>query len=125
MSPIRRLVSAFAQSATTAAVLFAIAAPAAAQCSSPYVGRWFAQSAGGDPEQIEVYFAACGDTGGPTRIGVKVFVRQSSGALYQRAPVNGSHVVDKGRNYLCAKVPTGGYVDKMWMNRTRVGDADG
>jgi hypothetical protein len=92
----------------------ALSGDALAQCSSPETGRWV--KPGGDPEQIEVYFAECGDTAGAqTRMGVKVFVRQSSGSLYQRAPVKASYVVDKGTRWLLAKVPTGGYVDKMWM----------
>ena len=95
-------------------------APALAQCSSPDVGRWINTKAGGDPEQIEIYFAECGDTAGSTtRIGVKVFVRQSTGGLYQRPAVKASTVVDKNIRYLFAKVPTGGYVDKMWMRRIR------
>ncbi|MEP6918533.1 MAG: hypothetical protein ABJC89_23025 [Acidobacteriota bacterium] len=100
-----------------AGALFAVLAlsgPALAQCSSPDAGRWV--KAGGDPEQIEVYFASCGDTAGAeTHMGVKVFVRQSSGGLYQRTPVKAVYVVDKNTRWLLAKVPTGGYVDKMWM----------
>jgi len=94
--------------------------PALAQCSSPDAGRWINTAHGGDPEQIEIYFAQCGDTAGTvTRMGVKVFVRQSSGGLYQRPPVNLSNVTDKNVRWLFAKVPTGGYVDKMWMRRIR------
>jgi hypothetical protein len=102
-----------------AAALFALlafTADAFAQCSSPETGRWVNTKPGGDPEQIEVYFAECGDTAGSeTRMAVKAFVRQSSGGLYQRAPVKASYVVEKGTRWLLAKVPTGGYVDKMWM----------
>jgi hypothetical protein len=103
--------------------LFAIAAfsgQASAQCSSPDVGRWVSVKPGGDPEQIDIYFAECGDTAGSqTRMGVKVFVRQSSGGLYQRPPVSAVYVVDKGTRWLLAKIPTGGYVDKMWMRVVR------
>jgi hypothetical protein len=102
--------------AGAAFALLAFSGPAFAQCSSPDAGRWVSTKPGGDPEQIEVYFASCGDTAGAeTRMGVKVFVRQSSGGLYQRAPVRAGYVVDKGTRWLLAKVPTGGYVDKMWM----------
>jgi hypothetical protein len=107
-----------------AATLFAFVAfvafssPALAQCSSPDAGRW--AKVGEDPEQIEIYFAECGDTAeGRTRMGVKVFVRQSSGGLYQRPPVAAVYVVDKGTRWLFAKVATGGYVDKMWMRVVR------
>jgi hypothetical protein len=100
--------------------LVAFSGHALAQCSSPDAGRWVSTKPGGDPEQIEVYFASCGDTAGAdTQMGVKVFVRQSSGGLYQRAPVRASYVVDKGTRWLLAKIPTGGYVDKMWMRVVR------
>jgi hypothetical protein len=104
------------------AILIAVtfSRPVLAQCSSPETGRWINTAQGGDPEQIEIYFAQCGDTAGSvTRMGVKVFVRQSSGGLYQRPPVHLSTVTDKNIDWLFAKVPTGGYVDKMWMRRIR------
>src|SRR5262245_34465369 len=87
-----------ARSAIVSAVAIVVAVtfgrPALAQCSSPEAGRWINTSQGGDPEQIEIYFAQCGDTAGSvTRLGVKVLVRQSSGGLYTRHPVH------------CAKVP--------------------
>jgi hypothetical protein len=97
------------------------AAPALAQCSSPDAGRWINTKPGGDPEQLEVYFAQCGgDTDGPSQLGLKAFVRQSSGNLHQRRPVEAHYVTDKGVRWLFAKVPTGGYVDNIWMRRVRV-----
>jgi hypothetical protein len=95
------------------------------QCSSADVGRWINLKAGDDPEQIEIYFADCGDTeGSQTRLGTKVFVRQSSGGLYQRPAVSAQRVIDKGIHWIFANVPTGGYVDKMWMRRVRRDNQD-
>lgn len=99
---------------------FMAAEPALAQCSSADVGRWVNVKPNDDPAQIDIYFAECGDTvETQTRLGVRVFVRQSSGALYQRPAVGAIRVTDKGTNWIFAKVPTGGYLDKIWMRRVR------
>jgi hypothetical protein len=100
------------------------ATPALAQCSSEETGRWVNVKPDGDPAQIEVYFAECGDTPQTrTRMAAKVFVKQSSGALYQRAPVTATHIVDqKTGRWLLAKVTTGGYQDHMYMRVIRRGN---
>lgn len=104
---------------------FILSGPARAQCSSADVARWVNLKPGGDPEQIEIYFAECGDTAGSvTRLGVKVFVRQSSGGLYQRPPVSARYITDKGTRWLLAKVSTGGYVDEIFMRRVRRTDQE-
>jgi hypothetical protein len=104
---------------------FILSGSALAMCSLPDVGRWVNVKPGGDPEQIEIYFTECGDTeGSETRLGAKVFVRQSSGGLYQRPPVSVAFITDKGTEWMLAKVPTGGYLDKIWMRRVRVGNQE-
>jgi hypothetical protein len=50
-----------------------------------------------------------------TRYGLKVFVKQSSGSLYQRPKVRAIYRTSNGKRWLYAKVPTGGYVDHVWM----------
>ena len=109
--------------ATTLFTIVVASGPSLAQCSSPDVGRWVNVKAGDDPDQIEIYFAECGDTQQTeTRLGVKVFVKQSSGALYQRPPVTARRIVDNGTQWIFAKVPTGGYVDHIYMRRISRGN---
>lgn len=55
-----------------------------------------------------------------TRYAVKVSVKQSSGALYQRPQVEGQYRTSKGKGWIFVKVPTGGYVDNMWMRAETV-----
>jgi hypothetical protein len=89
---------------------------ALAQCSSPIVGRWTNLKANADPGVIDIFFAECGDTSNTeTRFGTRVWVKQSSGQWFGRPSVAGHFVTDKGKRWLFARVPTGGYLDKMWM----------
>ncbi|BAZ40333.1 hypothetical protein NIES4101_62940 [Calothrix sp. NIES-4101] len=100
--------------------------PAVSLCTSPKeAGRWTSIDPKGDPYIIEINMTDCGDqvlngVQTQTRYAVKVSVKQSSGALYQRSQVEGRLVNSGGKRWLFAKVPTGGYVDNMWMRTETV-----
>jgi hypothetical protein len=107
------------------AVGLAVPVAAKALCAGPEEGgRWWNKDASGDPISIEVRLDDCGDQvlngqQTKTRYSLRVFVKQSSGQLYQRPKVDASYRVSKGIRWLYARVPTGGYVDNMWL-RTQV-----
>jgi hypothetical protein len=92
-----------------------------ASCAGPQEGgRWWNKNAVGEPISLEVSLDQCGDqvlngqqTG--TAYGLKVFVRQSNGNLYQRPKVRAVYRNSNGKRWLYAKVPTGGYVDHVWL----------
>lgn len=98
---------------------------ASALCASPDEGgRWWNVNPAGDPISVEVTLDSCGDQvlngqQTETRYGVKVFVKQSNGNLYQRPKVSATYRTSNGNQWLFAKVPTGGYVDHVWL-RTEV-----
>jgi len=108
--------------AVSVAALFASAAqPAWAVCSDPLARMWEnvkgPMNSDAQPGRIDVRFTACGDTGGPTALGVRQWVYSSSG-WYGRPTVEARTARDRrGRTWLRADVPTGGYVDQMWLRR--------
>lgn len=107
-------------------VAFVFCDDARAQCSSPIVGRWGPNAqaqAASDPGFIDINFTSCGDTNTQpdTSFGVRVWVHQSSGQWFGRPRVQGKFINSKGKQWLLAKVPTGGYVDQMFM-RVENGD---
>ncbi|MEO8004710.1 MAG: hypothetical protein ABI771_07380 [Betaproteobacteria bacterium] len=114
-----------------AAVAVLMAAPnlAAALCAAPpESGRWQNMDDAGDPYRIVITLDDCGDqvlNGQQTqsRLGLRAWVKQSSGQLYGRPKVQARYVVDKGKRWLFAKVPTGGYVDNIWARRDDRGGA--
>lgn len=112
-----------------AAVIMALSAAdfvlpdsAAASCAGPKEGgRWWNKDQAGDPISVEVTLDECGDQvlngqATETRYGLKVFVKRSDGTLYQRPKVTATYrTSDDGKRWLYAKVPTGGYVDHLWL----------
>lgn len=103
------------------AILFASASqPALAQCSHPLARMW--DNVKGltntdQPQRIDVRFTACGDTGGPTTLGVRAWVYGSNG-WYGRPTMPARTVRDsRGQTWLRADVSTGGYQDQMWLRR--------
>lgn len=92
-----------------------------ASCAGPREGgRWWNKNALGDPISLEVSLDQCGDqvlngVQTSTTYGLKVFVRQSNGSLYQRPKVQASYRTSSGKRWLYAKVPTGGYLDHVWV----------
>ena len=103
--------------ASLLATAFLLSTPAQALCSSPLVGRWGNPQPTGDPGVIDVSFISCGDTNTQpnTSFGVKAWVKQSSGSWYGRPRVKAAFITSQGKRWLLAKVPTGGYVDQMYM----------
>lgn len=92
------------------------ASAAHAVCSSPLARRW-GPNAQADPGVIDVKFISCGDTNTQpdTSFGVRAWVKQSSGQWFGRPTVKARFVNSAGHQWLLAKVPTGGYVDEMFM----------
>jgi hypothetical protein len=92
-----------------------------ASCAGPQEGgRWWNKNASGDPISLEVALVNCGDQvlngqQTPTTYGVTVFVKQSSGNLYQRPRALAVYRTSNRNRWLYAKVPTGGYVDHIWL----------
>jgi hypothetical protein len=92
-----------------------------ASCVGPQEGgRWWNKNAAGDPISLEVSLDQCGDqvlngVQTETSYGMKVFVKQSNGNLYQRPKVRAIYRNSNGKRWLYAKVPTGGYVDHVWL----------
>jgi hypothetical protein len=92
-----------------------------ASCAGPQEGgRWWNKNALGDPISVEVSLDQCGDqvlngVQTDTTYGMKVFVKQSHGTLYQRPKVRAVYRNSNGKRWLYAKVPTGGYVDHIWL----------
>jgi hypothetical protein len=92
-----------------------------ASCAGPQEGgRWWNKNALGEPISLEVSLDQCGDqvlngVQTDTTYGLRAFVKQSSGALYQRPKVKAIYRTSNGKRWLYAKVPTGGYVDHVWM----------
>lgn len=96
---------------------FSFAGPAQAVCSSPLVGGWRNATMETGPGFMRIRFSSCGDTAGEeTRFAVQPYVLQSTGKWFQRPTVKGRMVRDqKGQSWLRADVPTGGYVDEIWI----------
>jgi hypothetical protein len=99
--------------------------PAAALCAAPDEGgKWWNTNSAVDPISVEVVLVNCGDMvlngqETETHYGLKVFTKQSNGTLYQRPEVKAKYVKHNGRLWMYAEVPTGGYLDQMWL-RTEV-----
>jgi hypothetical protein len=93
-------------------------------------GRWRNLDPKGDPSYIDVKtVGGCGDVsyngqpaGSAMHYTMRVWVKQSSGKFYGRPPVKAVFLVSKGQKWLRGDVPTGGYVDQMWV---RVEQRDG
>jgi len=105
------------------AALGLIGSPSAhALCSAAKEeGRWRNVNAQAQPAMIDVRMSNCGDqvlNGEQTHTTYKVqaMTRQSSGELYKRPWVSAFYRSWNGRQWLVGKVPTGGYVDHMWMD---------
>jgi hypothetical protein len=92
-----------------------------ASCAGPQEGgRWWNKNALGDPVSLEVSLDRCGDQvlngqQTETTYGLKAFVRQANGNLYQRPKVRAIYRNSNGKRWLYAKVPTGGYMDHVWL----------
>jgi hypothetical protein len=93
-----------------------------ALCASPAEdGRWRNLDGKGDPFYIDVKMVDCGDqilNGVPTtsRYTMQVWVRQSTGNFYGRPTVNATYQPWKGAQWLVGGVPTGGYLDHIWVH---------
>jgi len=84
-------------------------------------GRWRNANNTGEPAFIDVKMVDCGDQvlngqQTSTRYSMRVWVRQSSGQFYGRPSVNATFRPWNGKKWLYGKVPTGGYVDHVWMS---------
>lgn len=92
-----------------------------ALCSSPPEGgRWRNVDAKGDPAVIDVKMTQCGDqvlngVQTETAYSLRVWVLQSSGKYYGRPSVSAAHKTWKNQSWMVGRVPTGGYVDNVWM----------
>jgi hypothetical protein len=96
-----------------------------AQCAGIHEeGRWRNLTTTGEPSYIDVkMLGGCGDevlngqeTGSSTRYTMRAWVRQSSGQYYGRPLVNAWYRSWKQQQWLRGDVPTGGYVDEMWLH---------
>jgi hypothetical protein len=106
---------------SVAALCASASQPAWAQCSDPLARMWDnvkgPTNTNDQPGRIEVKFTACGDTGGPTSLGVRAWVYSSNG-WYGRPTAEARTARDRqGRTWLRADVWTGGYQDQMWLRR--------
>jgi len=87
-------------------------------------GRWRNLANNDDPAFIDVkMLGGCGDqvlngesTGSSTRYTLRVWVRQSSGQFFGRPSVKAAYRSWNGKRWLQGNVPTGGYVDQMWLH---------
>ena len=109
------------------AVATGLALPGAAQAqciAQKEEGRWHNLDSNGDPEYIDVKtVGGCGDevanghaTGSASRYRMQAWVKQQNGTFYGRPPVSADYRLWKGAKWLVGKVPTGGYVDGMWLH---------
>lgn len=90
-------------------------------------GRWRNTDGKADRAFVDVKMVDCGDQvlngqQTTTRYSMKVWVRQSSGKFHGRPAVNAIYRQWDGKRWLYGKVPTGGYLDHMWV---RAVDRDG
>ena len=99
-----------------------------ALCAAPAeVGRWRNLGTETDPMFIDLKMTDCGDQvlngeQTETRYSLRVWLRQSSGQMYGRPTVAAKYRTWKGERWLVGRVPTGGYVDNIWV---RAKDRDG
>ena len=118
---LRSVVMVAAVFAGLSAVSLALPNRASSLCAGPAEGgRWWNKNPAGDPISVEVTLDQCGDQvlngqQTSTTYGLKVFVKQSNGNLYQRPKVKATYRTSDGKRWLYAKVPTGGYVDHVWL----------
>lgn len=112
-------------------IALSFTAIASAQCVGiREEGRWRNLDPNGEPAYIDVKtIGGCGDESlngqsapSAQRHTLRVWVKQSSGKMYGRPPVNVAYRLSKGQKWLFGSVPTGGYVDRMWL---RVEQRDG
>ena len=98
---------------------------ALAQCAGvSEEGRWRNLDNKGEPSYIDVkMLGGCGDqvlngeqTGSNPHYTMRVWVRQSTGKFYGRPAVKAAYRLWKSKQWLQGNVPTGGYVDQMWMH---------
>ena len=123
-----RILRGIAISAIVALIASGFASPATAQCLGPKEGgRWWNTNPQGDPISLEITLDGCndqvhnGEQVETASYGLKVFVKQSNGNLYQRPKVKASFQKARdGRTWLHASVSVGGYVDQMWLRRDDV-----
>jgi hypothetical protein len=116
-SMLSRRVRSFCAGAATILVALTGSTSAHALCSSPLVGRWSNLEPGKDPGVIDVSFISCGDTNTEpvTAFGIRPWIKQSGGQWFGRPRVKANFINSKGKRWLLGKVPTGGYVDEMFM----------
>jgi hypothetical protein len=87
-------------------------------------GRWRNLTNTGDPSFIDVkMLGGCGDqvlngesTGSSTRYTMRAWVKKSDGGFFGRPSVKAAYRSWKGQRWLQGNVPTGGYVDQMWLH---------
>lgn len=100
------------------------ALPASALCVSPKEsGRWRNRDNAKNPAYIDVRMVDCGDQvlnghQTSTRYAMRVWVRQSNGQYYGRPTVKAEFRRSSGQNWLYGRVPTGGYLDHVWIRAT-------
>jgi|ERR1700722_17158132 hypothetical protein len=118
--PFRRIIQLFA-----VATVLTLPQAAWTQCAGiQEEGRWRNLDNGGEPSYIDVkMLGGCGDqvlngeqTGSSIRYRMRVWVKQSTGQFYGRAPVNAVYRPWKGQKWLHGNVSTGGYQDQMWVH---------
>ena len=90
----------------------------------PEGGRWRNLDPTGDPAFLDVRMTGCGDQvlngkQTSTNYNLKVWVRQSSGQFYGRPTVAADYRTWKGQRWMVGRVPTGGYVDNVWMRQVQ------
>ena len=80
-------------------------------------GRWRNLTGDGSPVLIDLRRVNCPDQGEEAEMHYKmrVWVRQSPGKLYGRPSVKAQYRSSEGARWLFGRVPTGGYVDNIWV----------
>jgi len=106
------------------AAAFVLPHSASAQCAAPAEdGRWrnLNNNVNGDPSFIDVKMNGCGDeslNGAPPQAShytMRAWAKQSTGQFYGRPPVSATYRRWNNTNWLYGRIPTGGYVDNMWL----------
>ncbi len=106
------------------ASLFLSANSALAQCAAPAEeGRWrnLNMNNNGDPSFIDVKMLGCGDESlngaepEASHYTMRAWVKQSNGQFFGRPTVNATYRPWNRTKWLYGRIPTGGYVDNMWL----------